>query len=153
MFTCPVCFFEGLEEPPVDYNICDCCGTEFGSDDEVWTHAQLRVDWIARGAKWFFLNPPFTWNPWQQLAEAGVTLPYSVSVMYAISPNPVPQMQSAYLQIGPQSSVTYGHIIGPEINAFPAYTLVSTPPLNVLTVGAETRFDGKFTDEPLGIAA
>lgn len=79
MYTCPVCFYDGLGEPPVNYNICDCCGTEFGNDDEERTHRQLRQEWVDAGAKWFFGVPPMGWNPWSQLLEANVsadTLPY-----------------------------------------------------------------------------
>jgi hypothetical protein len=66
MFTCPVCFFEGMTEPPQDYNICECCGTEFGNDDEDRTYEELREQWRASGAKWFFGEPPLGWNPWKQ---------------------------------------------------------------------------------------
>lgn len=76
MYMCPVCFYDHLEEEPTDYNICDCCGTEFGSDDEVRTHSELRSLWIAKGAKWFFRQPPFLWNPWVQLSKSWVKLPF-----------------------------------------------------------------------------
>ena len=66
MYTCPVCFFDSMTDPPQDYNICECCGTEFGSDDEERSHGELRTEWIALGAKWFFGNPPLGWNPWKQ---------------------------------------------------------------------------------------
>jgi hypothetical protein len=81
-YTCPVCFYKLLDEPPADYNICDCCGTEFGSDDETRSHAELRDFWISKGARWFFREPPPVWNPWQQLADAGVRLPYGAFVTY-----------------------------------------------------------------------
>jgi hypothetical protein len=82
-FTCPVCFYDKLQEPARDYNICMCCGTEFGSDDEMASHAELRGMWIATGARWFFGLPPVPWNPWLQLATNRVTLPYSVGVEFA----------------------------------------------------------------------
>lgn len=63
MYTCRVCFFEGMTEPPQDCNICECCGTEFGNDDEDLTYEELRARWIASGAKWFFGEPPIGWNP------------------------------------------------------------------------------------------
>ncbi len=80
MFTCPVCYYDQLDEPPMDYNICDCCGTEFGSDDEVRSHAELRDHWISNGAPWFFGYPKVGWNPWRQLFEANVAnvAPYQV---------------------------------------------------------------------------
>jgi hypothetical protein len=70
-FRCPVCLFDKLEYPPNNYEICPCCGTEFGNDDERVTHAQLRSEWIARDGAWFFRNPPPLWNPWMQLINAG----------------------------------------------------------------------------------
>jgi hypothetical protein len=70
-FRCPVCLFAGLPYPPADYNICPCCGTEFGSDDNEYTHEQLLARWIAGGALWFYGHPPTGWNPWLQLAEGG----------------------------------------------------------------------------------
>jgi hypothetical protein len=66
-YTCPVCAFKDLEAPPRNYEICPCCGTEFGNDDEARTHAQLRTLWIHNGARWFFREPPPNWNPWYQL--------------------------------------------------------------------------------------
>jgi len=71
-YQCPVCFYDGLPYPPIDYHICLCCGTEFGSDDDDFSHAQLREMWIASGAGWFFRNPPVAWNPWLQLLRAGI---------------------------------------------------------------------------------
>lgn len=70
-YQCPVCFYDGLPYPPNDYHICLCCGTEFGNDDEDFSHAQLREMWIASGAGWFFRIPPINWNPWAQLQRAG----------------------------------------------------------------------------------
>ena len=66
MYKCPVCFYDGMTDPPQDYHICDCCGTEFGNDDEERSHSELRWEWIALGAKWFFGDPPTGWNPWKQ---------------------------------------------------------------------------------------
>jgi hypothetical protein len=72
-----------LQEPPTNYNICECCGTEFGVDDELRSHEELRDDWINRGAPWFFRTPPVGWNPWTQLLIANVgNLPYDASVSY-----------------------------------------------------------------------
>ena len=71
-YRCPVCIFKSLPYPPADYHICPCCGTEFGNDDENYSHEQLREMWIATGAHWFFGRPPIGWNPWHQLIEGGV---------------------------------------------------------------------------------
>lgn len=79
MFTCPVCFYGKMSDAPANYNICPCCGTEFGADDELFTHAELRETWMSEGSKWFLYQQPPFWNPWKQLAEAGIALPYTVS--------------------------------------------------------------------------
>jgi hypothetical protein len=70
-YRCPVCFFDKLPYPPVDYHICPCCGTEFGNDDAEFSHNQLREMWIAGGANWFFGHAPEHWNPWAQLIWNG----------------------------------------------------------------------------------
>ena|SRR5712692_8508119 len=70
-FTCPVCLYRGLDFRPADYEICPCCGTEFGNDDERTSHQQLRQQWVRRGAPWFFREPPRAWNPYLQLIEGG----------------------------------------------------------------------------------
>jgi len=75
MFTCPVCFYDKLDEPARPYNICDCCGTEFGNDDDGTSYDELRSAWISRGAKWFFGQPPFAWSATPQLLKASVRLP------------------------------------------------------------------------------
>jgi len=89
MFTCPVCFYGNMPDAAEPYNICPCCGTEFGNDDEDRTHVQLREYWISSGAKWFFQEAPETWNPWFQLMKAGVSLPY-ISVVSSAGPTPSP---------------------------------------------------------------
>ena len=68
-YRCPICMYPSLPYPPADYHICPCCGTEFGNDDENFTHDQLREMWIAGGAHWFFGRPDEDWNPWMQLIE------------------------------------------------------------------------------------
>lgn len=69
--TCPVCLYPDMPYPPNEYNICPCCGTEFGSDDAFLTHAQLRDRWVLNGAPWFFREPPANWSPWIQLLIGG----------------------------------------------------------------------------------
>ena len=58
--------------PPIDYNICPCCGTEFGLDDVGVSPAELRSEWLDEGAPWFSdeLSPEPNWNPFVQLAMA-----------------------------------------------------------------------------------
>ena len=89
MFTCPVCFYDKMPDEAKPYNICPCCGTEFGNDDEEQTSVQLREYWISSGARWFFHDAPPTWNPWFQLSMAGVVLPY-VTVITSVGPLPNP---------------------------------------------------------------
>lgn len=82
-FTCPVCFYDKLTEPAQNYSICPSCGTEFGNDDELHTHAELREKWIRNGAKWFFRQPPASWNPEEQLLRGGVVLPIQKDLLKA----------------------------------------------------------------------
>lgn len=77
---CPVCGYPELDEPPFDehgcpsFNICPCCGTEFGYDDAIITHKQLRQKWLAKGAKWYstVLTAPTDWTVTAQLAVANL---------------------------------------------------------------------------------
>jgi len=73
-YRCPVCMYDALPYPPTDYHICPCCGTEFGNDDEDFSHEQLREMWIGSGAHWFFGNPPPGWNWFTQLCGPGSIL-------------------------------------------------------------------------------
>jgi hypothetical protein len=73
-YTCPVCMYAEMPYPPADYDICPCCGTEFGNDDADLSNEQLRERWIRCGARWFFGNPPLGWNPWMQLIQAGLVM-------------------------------------------------------------------------------
>lgn len=58
--NCRICGF-GLKDPPWGTNgkdptweICPCCGVEFGYEDVTSESARLfRNAWIANGAKWF----------------------------------------------------------------------------------------------------
>ncbi len=69
MYACPVCGFAELSDPPENFNICPCCGTEFDLDDAFTTHAELRLKWIRNGARWWSQveSPPENWNPQVQL--------------------------------------------------------------------------------------
>lgn len=77
ILTCPVCFYDKLEEPAADYNICECCGTEFENDDCDTSHDELRDAWVRNGAQWFFGNAPAGWNPWTQLFKANAPIPFA----------------------------------------------------------------------------
>jgi hypothetical protein len=83
MYLCPVCGFEGLQEPPwadgePSDEICPSCGTHFGYDDVAGGRADLREEvyrrrrseWIERGSRWYSASrhPPDGWDPTTQLA-------------------------------------------------------------------------------------
>jgi hypothetical protein len=70
--TCPVCGYL-MAKPARDFNICPCCGTEFGYDDRRRSHEELRARWIANGAPWFSraTRRPAGWDAWSQLWRAG----------------------------------------------------------------------------------
>jgi hypothetical protein len=73
MYTCPVCAYEQLRYPPIDFTICPCCGTEFGYQDARKSFSELRVEWIYRGMRWHsnVVRPPLDWNGVKQLLQAG----------------------------------------------------------------------------------
>jgi hypothetical protein len=68
-YLCPVCGYDGLEEPPQDDFICPCCATQFGYHDYAHSHAELRRNWIMAGARWFasWEGVPPGWDPIKQL--------------------------------------------------------------------------------------
>jgi hypothetical protein len=103
-YTCPCCGFDGLslrpyrslppppwkeEEhgaPPyarkhgdASYEVCVCCGFEFGNDDEPGTappstFREYREEWIAGGCQWF--DPKKKKKDWSladQLTIAGIS--------------------------------------------------------------------------------
>ena len=73
--TCPVCGYSGdTEFYPHDNQICGCCGTEFGYDDQGLSHRQLRALWVSSGFPWFDAQEarPARWNPYRQLVAAGL---------------------------------------------------------------------------------
>jgi hypothetical protein len=69
-YQCPVCGY-GMEVPPENYNICSCCGVEFGYNDVGRSHRELRDIWISEGAKWWseYNPPPQGWDPIVQLRK------------------------------------------------------------------------------------
>jgi transcription elongation factor Elf1 len=83
MFTCPVCGFDKLEEMPYDndgnpsYEICICCGFEFGFDDdsEGYSVENYRSKWINEGSNWFSPDlKPKNWDLRNQLKNIHVNL-------------------------------------------------------------------------------
>lgn len=79
LFTCPICGYPELERPPYnshgspDFDICPCCGLEFGYDDADGDHAGLRAAWVRDGMTWWAEDPPAPagWDPSAQLKNAG----------------------------------------------------------------------------------
>jgi hypothetical protein len=59
-YRCPVCGYPGLGDPPradglyPSYEICPCCGFEFGVDDDDRgiSYGTWRQEWIAGGMRW-----------------------------------------------------------------------------------------------------
>ncbi len=76
-FMCPVCGWVELKKPPRSettggsYEICPCCGFQFGYDDEDQgiSDEEWRRRWIAKGMPWFARTrlPPPGWDPLEQL--------------------------------------------------------------------------------------
>jgi len=75
-YTCPVCGFGWMDDPPEDHAICACCGTHFGYDDVSTGYRALRNSWLRYGGFWFdkmdpaYAMSPF-WNAWDQLSRGG----------------------------------------------------------------------------------
>jgi hypothetical protein len=75
MNSCPVCGYDDLDEPAFDddgvpsFDICDCCGTQFGYDDARTPHSVLREKWVAKGMLWHsrVITAPPDWDPVEQL--------------------------------------------------------------------------------------
>lgn len=68
---CPVCGYDELLEPPYDeynipsYEICPCCGFEYGFDDQDlnFDFITYREKWLLSGAKWVQCQEkPDDWN-------------------------------------------------------------------------------------------
>lgn len=82
MFMCPVCGFDGLEEPARTLSgggsdeYCPSCDFQFGVTDidQGFSDAAWRTLWVARGKPWSHLlyepQPP-GWNPDAFLASVG----------------------------------------------------------------------------------
>ncbi len=75
-YICPVCGYPYLQSPPYDsdgnpsYDICDCCGFEFGFDDanNGVSFKDYREKWIANGNKWFWPDKkPSNWSLKKQI--------------------------------------------------------------------------------------
>jgi hypothetical protein len=96
--TCPCCGFEGLHAPAYkalpenvlvrgiappysqyfgepSFEVCDCCGFEFGNDDEPGTaqpqsFEEYLKEWIQDACIWFSADAkPASWSLHSQLAD------------------------------------------------------------------------------------
>src|SRR5262245_11884475 len=103
-YCCPCCGYQGLGKPayrllgpttraeigppPLGpwygmpyYEVCDCCGFEFGFDDEPGTGPgvsfdEYRHEWIAGGCAWFTPpQRPEDWSLERQLQAVGIEPP------------------------------------------------------------------------------
>ena len=79
-FNCPACGFCQLEEPAWDqdigspsFNICPCCGCEFGYNDATPQARERHLrQWIRNGAAWFRPElKPVDWSLEEQLRGIG----------------------------------------------------------------------------------
>src|SRR5436305_1199927 len=101
---CPCCGYPGLDmpayrrlglppwhhpgPPPYEqwygdpsYDVCACCGFEFGNDDNPGTappstFEQYRREWVAEGCRWFDpAQQPTVWSVEEQFAAARIVSP------------------------------------------------------------------------------
>jgi rRNA maturation protein Nop10 len=78
-YTCPVCGFDDLKEPPYSreghglFEICPSCGFQFGvTDDDLGiSFREWRESWVAKGMPWSSIGiaAPARWNPREQLQK------------------------------------------------------------------------------------
>ena len=75
-YLCPVCGFDGLDEPAYSwygggsYEFCPSCDFQFGvtDDNEGIAFHEWREAWIERGTPWSGTgSPPVGWDPQAQL--------------------------------------------------------------------------------------
>jgi len=78
-----VCGFDQLTEPPYDehgyssFEICSCCGFEFGFDDgsQGISFDEYRKSWLDKGAVWFYPKcKPLNWDLKKQLLNINYQL-------------------------------------------------------------------------------
>ncbi|MBS9801675.1 hypothetical protein J4052_01610 [Bacillus toyonensis] len=74
-FICVICGFDDLLDPPYEegyplYEICPCCGFQFGFDDcdQGCTFVAHREKWLEKGAVWHNnTEKPTEWSLEKQL--------------------------------------------------------------------------------------
>jgi len=111
-YRCMVCGYDEMPSPPQDYNICPCCGVEYGLDDVFDTYRDLREEWLAAGGKWFSRHPnqkpPMNWSAWEQLdlAEFEYSIPSpSSNISTTIAPShPVKAFDKLLTKLGVEIS-------------------------------------------------
>jgi transcriptional regulator with XRE-family HTH domain len=71
-YNCPVCGYDQLTNPPANFNVCPCCGTEFEADDFDRSHKEVRGEWIEKDMPWFSRSTlqPKNWSGYRQLLIA-----------------------------------------------------------------------------------
>lgn len=72
---CAVCGYGWPNKAFYHHEICPCCGTQFGYDDAIKSHAELRKLWVRRGIHWWGepTERPEGWDPEQQMRLAGLS--------------------------------------------------------------------------------
>jgi hypothetical protein len=87
MFACLVCGYPAGNEPPwgadgrcPTYDICPCCGCEFGYEDSRASGIKnYREAWIAEGCQWFDpKQKPKDWKLDDQIQNIPHTLPAGI---------------------------------------------------------------------------
>jgi len=76
-FNCRVCGLDqgfkpwGEDGNLPTFDICDCCGVQFGYEDcNVFYVKKFRDEWIKNGAKWFTpKDRPENWSLAEQLKQ------------------------------------------------------------------------------------
>ena len=74
---CRICGLLQIEAPwrednqTPNYEICSCCGVEFGNEDYIPSSARAyREQWLQGGATWFIpKEKPKDWNLEEQLKQ------------------------------------------------------------------------------------
>jgi hypothetical protein len=79
-YVCPVCGYPDLDFPPYDtfgipsFNICLCCGCEFGYQDATLKAKRAFLNsWKKRGFPWRYPDKkPENWDVKSQLKTIGI---------------------------------------------------------------------------------
>lgn len=104
-YSCPVCGYGQLIEPPEEDMICPCCGTQFGYHDSIRSHDSLRQHWIKTGCRWHSrrILRPVGWNAYMQLIRAGFGA--SLASLYTLTGEGASNEVPPALTIGSSQSI------------------------------------------------